>query len=173
MSMTHFELVCSTLATVIDFSRESSTPYRVVTATAGLLLLAFLTSVLVLLSSSQCIRDPAAVSVLWLPLMLVGLFTGRVGGDDLIVIRFLAPGSKTTGIGEDVIVILLLVSGSVWFVLFCFVFLFLFCCVLLCLKKWRRGTSRNNCNTTSARRSVLWVQILPTDDSLISKKKTS
>ena len=47
------------------------------------------------------IRDYAAVSVIWLPLLLAGVFIGRVSDDDFIVIRFLASGSGTAGNGTS------------------------------------------------------------------------
>ena len=58
-----------------------------VTATAGLMLFAFLTSRV----AATIITDHLGFShcvLSWLPLLFVGVFTGRMSYDDLIVIRF-------------------------------------------------------------------------------------
>ena len=81
-------------------------------AVAGVLLPAVLTSALALPSSSMLIRGSAVMSMLSLPLLLALVFAAHVWNDDFTTIRFLASGSGTVRAGCDLIVILLSASRS-------------------------------------------------------------
>ena len=73
----------------------------VVTATAGLLLLVALTSLLTCLLSSVFNRGSSVMPMLCLPLLLALVFSVHVWNDDVIAMRFLVFESDATSCGKE------------------------------------------------------------------------